>query len=123
MSVRSDTSVFAMVKLTAMRGRALAFLVITGIVVTWMVNYEQAAQHAYTYPRPNFLGSTWYGPLLVLLIPLTLGWMSAAAQRRGARVLGWVCSVLVFLIALLFIYIGMNAVHALPVWLQMSPQI
>jgi hypothetical protein len=97
------------------------FVVVTAIVLTVMLKYDYAALRPVKQPPRNFLGSTWYGPLFLLLIPVSLGWLSLAAKSRGARVFGLVCTGVVFLVAFFFIYICKLAVHTLPDWLYLFP--
>ena len=51
-------------------------------------------------PQPNVVGSTWYGSLLVVLVPIALGWMCFAIERRWLRVLS-LCLTLLLLLACL----------------------
>jgi hypothetical protein len=108
-------------QIISLKWRAFVFVVVTAIVLTVMLKYDYAALRTVEYPPRNFLGSTWYGPLALLLIPISLGWLSLAAKSRGARVFGLICSGLVFVIALFFIYILKLAVHTLPDWLYLYP--
>jgi amino acid permease len=104
-----------------LKWRAVVFVVVTTTVLTVLLKYDDAAMRTVQYPPPNFLGSTWYGPLVLLLIPISLGWLSVAAKSRGARVFGFTCTGVVFLLALLFIYNLKRAVHTLPDWLYLYP--
>lgn len=63
-------------------------------------------------PSPNVIADTWFGPLLVLLIPATLAWVSLGAEtRRGANVaLSW--TVAVTALASLAIWIGFKSAEA-----------
>jgi hypothetical protein len=105
----------------ALKWRAFVFVVVTAIVLTVMLKYDYAALRTGEYPPPNFLGSTWYGPLALLLIPISLGWLSLAAKSRDARVFGLTCAGVVFVLALFFIYSMKRAVHTLPDWLYLYP--
>lgn len=105
----------------ALKWRAFVFVVVTAIALTVMLTYDYAALRTVRQPPRSFLGSTWYGPLLLLLIPILLGWLSLAAKSRGARVFGLICSGLVFVVALFFIYISKMGVYTLPEWLYLFP--
>lgn len=108
-------------QIIALKWRAFVFVVGTAIVLTVLLKYDYAALRPVKQPPRNFLGSTWYGPLFLLLIPVSLGWLSLAAKSRGARVFGLICTGVVFLVALFFIYICKLAVHTLPDWLYLFP--
>ena len=110
-------------QMIALKWRALVFVVVTVVVISTMITYDYIALHTlpFEYPPRNFLGSTWYGPLALLLIPISLGWLSLAAKSRGARVFGLVWSGAVLVLALFFIYILKLAVHTLPEWLYLFP--
>lgn len=98
-----------------LRWRALVFAVVTIVVLTYMHIWDTAAAKPYhVYPIPNLLGSTWYGPFLVLLIPISLGWFSLGAKRRSARALGMVCTVFALIVSFYFTYHGMSHVDTLP---------
>lgn len=99
--------------------RAGVFATITLIVLTCLMRYEEAGLHTGLYPPPNFLGSTWYGPFALLLIPLSLAWLSFGARPRGyGRRLGVISAVLVFLVCLLLIWAEMSAVGSLPLGIK-----
>lgn len=66
------------------------------------------------YPTPNLLANTWYGPALVISVPIALGWFSLGLQRRGLRVLSLSLSVLLLLAGLYVIYIARAMGGTLP---------
>lgn len=68
-------------------------------VVTYVPDIDQ------TYPTPNILSNTWYGPALVISVPIALGWFSLGLQRRWLRVLALSLSILLLLGGLYVIYI------------------
>lgn len=82
--------------MVSVKCRALVFVAVTVVVLATMYIWE-ASPHpgSNIYPRPYFLGSTWYGPLLLLLIPGSLGWLSWGARRGSVRVIGLMLTVLV----------------------------
>lgn len=98
-----------------LRGRALVFAVVTIVVLTIFYVWESSVvRTGKVYPIPNFLGSTWYGPILLLLIPISLGWLSVGAKRRTAGVAGLLFTCFVLLVCLYLIYYGMSQVGSLP---------
>jgi hypothetical protein len=94
--------------------RALTFAGVTSIVLAIMDTYDQAGLRTKLYPPPSFLGSTWYGPLLLLLIPLSLFWLSLGMKSRTTKMMGVGVAVLVLLFCFLEIYVCMSAVGSLP---------
>jgi hypothetical protein len=46
-------------------------------------------------PQPNWIGSTWYGPTLLIAIPICLAWLSWGVRNEFIKGLGLVLSVLV----------------------------
>lgn len=78
-----------------LKWRAVAFVVITAIVLPVGEHYDQWMIRNYDgYPQPNFLASTWYGAILLLLIPISFGWLSMVMKHRIAKVLGLIGTVL-----------------------------
>jgi heme/copper-type cytochrome/quinol oxidase subunit 3 len=45
-------------------------------------------------PPSNVLGSTWYGPALLLSIPITLAWAAQAIKSRWPRIIGTAAALL-----------------------------
>jgi hypothetical protein len=72
-------------------------------------------------PQPNVVGSTWYGSLLVALIPIALGWMCFAIERRWLRVLSLSVTLLLLLACLLEIYGTRYILKTLPAFLRFFP--
>ena len=99
----------------------IGVVVVTTTVITVMLEFDNATLRGVEYPRPNFLGSTWYGPLALLLLPISLRWVSMAVKSRKARVFGLTCTGVVFLLALFDIYSMKRAVYTLPDWLYLYP--
>lgn len=97
-----------------LKWRALLFAVVTAAVLTAMYLWETSPHPGSNiYPPPNFLGSTWYGPLLLLLIPLSLGWWSWGAKRVSATVIRLLLTLLVLIICIQFILVGIGHVRPL----------
>lgn len=96
--------------------RGILFAVVTVVVFSWNFIYDRAKSMESwpDYPPPNFLGSTWYGPILVLLSPLLLFWFIAGVKRPWARALGLFFGILLLLVCLLAIWVAMSAVSTLP---------
>jgi hypothetical protein len=46
-------------------------------------------------PEPNWIGSTWYGPALLISIPICLAWLSWGVRNEFIKGLGLVLSMLV----------------------------
>ena len=46
-------------------------------------------------PEPSWIGSTWYGPALLIAIPICLAWLSWGARNTLVKAIGLVLSVLV----------------------------
>jgi hypothetical protein len=84
--------------ITSMKARAAIFAIIT--VVILLVLYFWRGPEIYylphtsglpdprPWPPPNVLGSTWYGPVLLLLIPIGLGWIGLAAKNLAGKITG-----------------------------------
>ena len=87
--------------IVAVKWRAWAFVIVTVVVLAVWMRYENTG----SYPYRNFVGSTWYGPWLLMLIPISLAWLSLAAKTKFQRVLGLGCADFLFLTALFFIMI------------------
>lgn len=80
-----------------LRGRLLW---LTAIVVAFAVAlalWRPPAADAYVGPYPNLLSRTWYGPALLLLIPVSMYWESLAVTRKSLRIISCVLSVAAFL--------------------------
>lgn len=103
--------------MVALKWRAVVFASVTTSVLTYWYIWDTSMFDPRRWPMPNLPGSTWYGPFLVLLIPVSLGWLAFAAKRRYARVLGLLCTSLVLIISLYLIYYGKSEVSTLPSWL------
>ena len=56
------------------------------------------------YPPANLIGHTWYGPTLLILVPIALGWLSVGIKRTWLKVLAFSLTVLLLLGCLAFIY-------------------
>jgi hypothetical protein len=94
--------------------RVLIFVLVTLVVLTFLVLWRAPAEHYLIYPPPNVLGSTWYGPVLLLLIPLTLAGLSFGVRRTWPQVTVWIASLLVTAICLLLIVLGRQGARPPP---------
>lgn len=65
-------------------------------------------------PPANIIANTWHGPLLIILVPIGLGWHSLAFKRKWLRVAGLTVSVLVLLMCVDWIYIVREMSGTLP---------
>jgi hypothetical protein len=75
--------------------RALIFAFISVVVLTWMERVDQAGLLVTdTWPHPSFIGSTWYGPVLVALIPLSCFWLALSMKIRFIRIVLFVVTAL-----------------------------
>lgn len=82
---------------TSLKGRAVVFAVVTAVVLATFYLWETSPHPGSNiYPDPDFLGSTWYGPVMLLLIPVSLVWWCLGMRRRNARVLGLILALLGF---------------------------
>lgn len=68
-----------------MRQRLMVFLCVTSLSLAILFTYREDRTF---YPYPNVLGSTWYGPLLLLSIPATFAWAAQGCKSRLFRILG-----------------------------------
>lgn len=107
----------------ALKWRALTFGVTIVLMVVMAAWWLQSTSHLTEYPPQSMLGNTWYGPLLLLLIPLSGAWLSLGAKDRNRRHLGLGCALAVLLICLLLIYISMDFANTLPSWIPSRPDI
>jgi hypothetical protein len=101
----------------AMKWRAVAFgasIVLMVAVAAWWL---QAASHLTQYPPPSMLGNTWYGPVLLLLIPSSAAWLALGAKDRRRRRLGFGCALAFLVICLLLVYVSMDFAGTLPAWI------
>jgi hypothetical protein len=87
------------------RARVLGVVVLVTILVavfwTKPPGYEDIV-----VPQPNWLGSTWYGPLLLMAIPVCVAWLSWGARNLFIKVIGLVFSVLLTGAAAFLIVLG-----------------
>jgi len=75
--------------------RALIFLSINVVVLTWMESVDQAGLLVTdTWPHPSFIGSTWYGPVLLALIPLSCFWLAVSIRIRFIRIILFIVTAL-----------------------------
>jgi hypothetical protein len=70
------------------------------------------------YPPANLIGHTWYGPALLILVPLELAWLFAAIERTWLKVLALGVSVLLLFACLAFVYVIKERSLTLPVIIQ-----
>ena len=78
--------------------RFATFLAMTDIAIASYLAYDKFHVRGRIYPPENLIADTSYGPLLFLLIPLSLGWAFLAAKRRWLRVLGVCAATLLLLV-------------------------
>jgi hypothetical protein len=97
-----------------MTRRALIFVLVTLIVLAFLILWRACAEHYLLYPPPNVLGSTWYGPVLLLLIPVTLAGLGFGVRRTWSKVAVWMASLLVTAICLLLIVLGRQGARPPP---------
>lgn len=67
-----------------------------------------------TYPPANLIAHTWYGPTLLVLVPIAFGWLSVGIKRTWLKVLAVSLAVLLLLACLLFIYLTKEEASTLP---------
>ena len=67
------------------------------------------------YPPANLIGHTWYGPALLILVPLELAWLFAAIKRTWLKVFALGVSVLLLFACLAFVYVIKEQSGTLPV--------
>jgi hypothetical protein len=60
-------------------------------------------------PEPNWIGSTWYGPALLIAIPICLVWLSWGVRNAFIKGIGLVLSVLVAAACVFLIVLGREA--------------
>jgi hypothetical protein len=56
------------------------------------------------YPPASLISHTWYGPALLILVPLELAWLFAAIKPTWLKILALGVSVLLLLACLAFVY-------------------
>jgi hypothetical protein len=56
------------------------------------------------YPPANIIANTWYGPVLVLLVPIAFGWLCLGISKTWLKVLALGLSVLLLLACVTWIY-------------------
>lgn len=78
--------------MTTLQRRMIVFLCVTVFSLVALFSYEE---NRTVYPYPNVLGSTWYGPVLLLSMPLVFAWSAQAFESRLLRVVGTVVALLV----------------------------
>jgi len=74
----------------------LAFNVVVFVIV---FNAWQPPKADFYLTPPTILNSTWYGLVLLLLVPVLMYWVSRAISIRSFRTIGCVISVIAFLVA------------------------
>jgi hypothetical protein len=91
------------------RGRVplLARAAVLGITVAAVVisfaTYE-APDIDRLYPPANIVANTWYGPVLVLLVPIAFGWLCLGIKRNWLKVLALCLSVVLLFACATWIY-------------------
>jgi hypothetical protein len=89
--------------MSTLQRRAIIFTMVTVVAIVGLFSYEPSREN---YPQPNVLGSTWYGPVLLLLVPVMLGWMSLGAKTRGRRIFGLVLALVLAAACVFLIDLG-----------------
>jgi hypothetical protein len=83
-----------------------AAVLAVSVAATFFAFVTYVPQSGYqTYPRPNILANTWYGPALVMSVSIALGWLSFGLRRRWLRVVALGLSILLLLGGLYWIYV------------------
>lgn len=90
--------------------RALVFVAISISVITAMVLYDYAMLRTYYYPQPNFLANTPYGAILLLLIPVSFGWLVVSTRDQVLKIVGLGVTVVLLLVWLVLVGNGMKIV-------------
>ena len=86
-----------------LRRRMIVFLCVTVLSLVTLFSYEENRR---LYPYPNVLGSTWYGPVLLLSIPIAFAWVARAFRSRLLRIVGSVAALLVVAMFVHLIIVG-----------------
>jgi hypothetical protein len=89
------------------RAIVLGALVLTTIAL--MVFWEPAGYEIIHAPEPNWIGSTWYGPALLIAIPVCLAWLSWGSRNEFIKGMGLVLSVLMAGASIFLINLGREA--------------
>ena len=66
------------------------------------------------YPPADIISNTWHGPLLIVMVPFALGWLSLACKPRWLRIAGLILSILILLVCLDWIYVVRDMTGTLP---------
>lgn len=77
--------------MTTLRRRLILLLCVTVLSLVILFSYKE---NRTLYPYPNVLGSTWYGPALLLSIPIVFAWVAQAFKSRLLRIVGTVAALL-----------------------------
>lgn len=77
--------------MTMLQRRMIVFLCVTVLSLVTLFSYEE---NRTLYPYPNVLGSTRYGPVLLLSIPIAFAWVAQAFKSRLLRIVGTVAALL-----------------------------
>jgi hypothetical protein len=86
-----------------MMWRFVAFLAALGIAIGSYVAYDAFHVPGRLYPPEDLINSTWYGEVLFVMVPVSLGWAFLAAQKRWVRVLGLSVASLLLLICVIWL--------------------
>lgn len=87
------------------RARVLGVVVLITILVAVFWSGPPGSEDI-VFPQANWIGSTWYGPLLLIAIPVCLAWLSWGARNLFIKVVGLIFSVLVTGAAAFLIVLG-----------------
>ena len=84
-----------------MKWRLVMFVTAVALAIDAYLGYDALHVPGRAYPPENLINDTWYGPVLFLSIPVSLGWAALAAQKRWVRVLGLCIASLLLVIFLI----------------------
>ena len=76
------------------RAMVLGVVVLATILVMVFWKEPPGLESSGIPPEPNWIGSTWYGPTLLIAIPICLAWLSWGVRNEFIKGLGLALSVL-----------------------------
>jgi hypothetical protein len=85
-----------------MKWRLVLFLAAIAVAIGSYIAYDAFHVPGRLWPPEHLINSTWYGPVLFLSIPISLGWAFLAAEKRWVRVLGLCVASLLLVISLIW---------------------
>ena len=84
--------------------RASVFAVAVGATVLAFATYVPPDIGRIS-PPANILANTWYGPLLVIAVPIALGWFGLGMRRKWSKFLILALAILLLVVGLHWIYL------------------